>query len=567
MMGDVDWNSGVQGALAAVTDVTGASAALRQLLGSLPTEAGTENVASLKLAFDYYPRSDPQRGYWGPLIGYTNGSQYPPELTSLPDKHLDVWVAALADLTLPAFAQARLADLLWSRRWAPQAHEWARQASDAYLTVAAAQQQSNDRFEAVESASRAHVVAREVGDTARETIAAAELMAAATAESESPDPKPGTLLRALSPLVQRCPEVLVAERDRLLRKALDDFDADPFAFQSAVELLAGTLPVADRPALYERVADRWVRAADESNGMLTLTHLEHALEFAKLRGLSWRLAGLRVRIQQLDKTTLGLQEIVSSVEIPDVAQVAAGLAQPNWSATLRAIGSTGPLSGRGSDNQDALAEQRRQAPFASIVASVKLGPANSVIFRAHAGTPERDRMDLAEIETRRLALNAVYIMAALDLAGEQIGPPDIDRLIGDLVGDVITADVAHRFARAVSLYVQAEYELATLLALPSIESCLRSINRICGLPIVREPIGQTPGGVKTLAPLLDQLVGVMEPDWCRYLTNALCDPLGLNLRNRALHGLIDEATKMDAVVALHIVGFLATLTATQDLRA
>jgi hypothetical protein len=59
----------------------------------------------------------------------------------------------------------------------------------------------------------------------------------------------------------------------------------------------------------------------------------------------------------------------------------------------------------------------------------------------------------------------------------------------------------------------------------------------------------------------------MEPDWCRYLTNALCDPLGLNLRNRALHGLIDEATRMDAVVALHIVGFLATLTATQDLRA
>jgi Domain of unknown function (DUF4209) len=92
-------------------------------------------------------------------------------------------------------------------------------------------------------------------------------------------------------------------------------------------------------------------------------------------------------------------------------------------------------------------------------------------------------------------------------------------------------------------------------------------SRGCGLPIVREPIGQTPGGVKTLAPLLDQLVGVLEPDWCRYLTNALCDPLGLNLRNRALHGLIDEATKMDAVVALHIVGFLATLAAAQDPRA
>ena len=45
----------------------------------------------------------------------------------------------------------------------------------------------------------------------------------------------------------------------------------------------------------------------------------------------------------------------------------------------------------------------------------------------------------------------------------------------------------------------------------------------------------------------------------RYLTTALTEPAGLNLRNRIAHGLVQEVMREYALVILHIACFLSML--------
>ena len=50
-----------------------------------------------------------------------------------------------------------------------------------------------------------------------------------------------------------------------------------------------------------------------------------------------------------------------------------------------------------------------------------------------------------------------------------------------------------------------------------------------------------------------------DKGWIRYLTTALTEPAGLNLRNRIAHGLVQEVTSEYALVILHIACFLSML--------
>jgi hypothetical protein len=50
-----------------------------------------------------------------------------------------------------------------------------------------------------------------------------------------------------------------------------------------------------------------------------------------------------------------------------------------------------------------------------------------------------------------------------------------------------------------------------------------------------------------------------DESWRRYLCHALTDALGLNLRNRICHGLIDEVDRMHVALLIHVALFLAVL--------
>jgi hypothetical protein len=87
-------------------------------------------------------------------------------------------------------------------------------------------------------------------------------------------------------------------------------------------------------------------------------------------------------------------------------------------------------------------------------------------------------------------------------------------------------------ARALELFWDRQSDESAHLLVPRIESTIRDMARRSGLTVMREPIGEKPGGTRTLGILLLELQGAMPDDgWHDYIYNVLADQFGLNLRN------------------------------------
>jgi len=93
-------------------------------------------------------------------------------------------------------------------------------------------------------------------------------------------------------------------------------------------------------------------------------------------------------------------------------------------------------------------------------------------------------------------------------------------------------DVAERVGRAMLLYRQGQPDESAHVLVPRLETTIRTIARECGLATFREPQGAKPGGARALGDLLLAMKERIDESWRRYLWNLLCDPVGVNLRNR-----------------------------------
>ena len=67
-----------------------------------------------------------------------------------------------------------------------------------------------------------------------------------------------------------------------------------------------------------------------------------------------------------------------------------------------------------------------------------------------------------------------------------------------------------------------------------------------------------------MAGILADLDGVLDAKWRRYFANVLCDDLGINLRNRIAHGLVDEVAREDAALLVHIAFALSLFRSTLE---
>lgn len=551
--------AGLQSAIASDPSALTIESALRQFADASGDAGLAEHVGRLAMAFGYYP-SPGKTPYWGPMMVLADGRQYPADLDSIDADVPQLWASVLDHKVAPV-AEARLADLLWGRRHGEHPFIYGTRAIDAYLILASDPGDGIDRLYRVDDASRAISLARELNDKTRIGAAGRVLVELATKELAEEEPAPGVVLGALEPLVPDCPPKLVADRQALLVAAVETYESDPFNFQSASELLVLTLPVSERPDQFRRIVDRWEEAADAADGLMRLLHLERAIEIAKLHEISDRLDDLRLKVQRIEKSDLGLQPIQHEVEIAGMDLMLGLLVHDSWAGTLSAIGSYGPPTGTRDANVDALDGQRGAAPFQAAISKTKLGFGNAIIWRADAGTADRDRLDLAEIETFRSTYTSHYVMAAMHQAEQELGTPTAEVLADILTTDHIERWVAEKFAKGIGLYLEGEYELAALVLLPYIESAVRHLNTQAGLVVITEPRGVRPGGVKTLGALLSQMANFLDTDWTRYLESTLTDPLGRNLRNRALHGLVDHFSQSDVALLVQIVCFLATLQA------
>jgi hypothetical protein len=85
--------------------------------------------------------------------------------------------------------------------------------------------------------------------------------------------------------------------------------------------------------------------------------------------------------------------------------------------------------------------------------------------------------------------------------------------------------------------------------------------RQVGIPIIYEPrSGQEIGGVAMLGGMLHDFKAVFaDKTLPEYLINLLTDQLGMNLRNRILHGLHGPVDKLDAALLIHVAVVLSRM--------
>src|SRR5436190_16318726 len=138
----------------------------------------------------------------------------------------------------------------------------------------------------------------------------------------------------------------------------------------------------------------------------------------------------------------------------------------------------------------------RQAPLSYLITKAVIGPDRATtIFRA---VDEASHQQLARAEQRAYDARLWSLLVAdlLDAIHSRYGPISGVDLTEFFTTELVPAETAERFARSCELYWQHQYDEAAHVLVPRIESVIREMARRVGIPIIREPRGAKPGGVR-----------------------------------------------------------------------
>jgi hypothetical protein len=369
-------------------------------------------------------------------------------------------------------------------------------------------------------------------------------------------------------LIEVAIELPPAERpeglDEVLQQVKTRYQGDPYIVQSTTELQAALRR--DDPeqeqALHAEAVERFRRAAGEASGILRVAHLQHALELARQYGLREQMEELRRELQEVRPEDLDLKEVSAEIAVPTeqierlIEQVAGGESWPDCLERFTAL--YGPPSGRHDKNVELIHELKARSPLLFMIPRVEFGP-EGMTLRELRTEEEHIEGALAQHERDGIVIWSLIATDTLGRIVERHGEPREEQLAGFFETSLIPADLAKQLAHGVILFARGAYDDAAHALAPRIERTVREICRRAGLAVSREPIGPEPGGVRPLGHLLAALEGILDESWRRYLVNSLTEPLGVNLRNRIAHGLIDEAQAYDAALLIHVAAFLRTL--------
>jgi hypothetical protein len=499
---------------------------------------------------DYFERY----GVFAPWIEM-EGGVFPPPLITINNENLVEWASTL-DKTKSHIIHSRLADLLWVRKWGERPDLYARQAIDSYLEV------SKGNWAEIELAfclTRALDVSKEINDSERKNRIITAIIDATYHELRSEAPKPGVSLRLIEALMKLPKAEIPTEVDALLDLAIKVHEKDSWIVDNILVLMIKRASAEKQRDLQIYQISKWVEEADKGEkGLMQLHHLEHALELARNYGFQEFADEMRSRIQSIPEEELGLKTYSAKVEIP-VEKLENYLNwfvdDRGWKESFTRFGFHGPPSGDHKKNIEEIEKHFKESPLQFLVTRAVYDEHNAPI-RFGKSVDENKEIALASYETMGIRLFGTSAPEILQRIKKKHGLPPINELSEFFTTPIITKDISEKIAQAVNWYFEGQFDVAAHLLVPRIENIIRVIAREVGLPIIREPIGNTPGGVIQLGSLLTMLQGRIDESWRRYLYNLLVNPIGVNLRNRICHGLLPEASKEDAALLIHAVCYL-----------
>ena len=536
---------------------------LAQALREMQQKRDETRFAPFISAFSYdlvrWEQSD-RREQFGPLapaIELANAT-YPPPLAEAPSEWFDQWEALVRASRSPA-VRSRLNDLLWIQRVSTEPHSRARDAIDDYLT----QTDTWSDIQAVDCLTRALELSREINDRAAQTNVVNAIVAHAHKALEDEEWKPGVPLGFISTLLELPRSDQPDEIDALIAISRKRYGDDPWLTQNLIEF-----EIARNRANESRVQElrreevsQWRRFADSNSGFLRFSHLQHALELARVHGVSDQAQEIRRELQDFDQSELEFSKITASVEIPNEARenLIEDIVGASWQEGLTRLGARGPFTGNFEDNKTTVKELMQRFPLQFLLPKVILGPENTVT-KTLSTEEARFQAELVAHESTQLRFWADIAQEALERIRERHEHADAEALTTFFTTEIVSADIAEAFSRSLLLFWGGMYDEAAHLLVPRLEATIREVARRIGLVIIREPVGVSPGRVKTLGELLANLHGRFDESWRRYLCTLLTEPLGLNLRNRVAHGLVIQIDALGAALLIQAACFLRLLS-------
>lgn len=513
-------------------------------------------LAPFVLAFYYMliEARSPRREVYGPYAPMieTDTHSFPPLIANLSASVKDAW-AEVVGQSRSAAVRARLNDLLWVVRHGDEPYTYAKEAIDACLALA---EEWRD-LSKVEALVRALELARLINDREAALAVAGRIAEAAHAALDETDRKPGVSLRLIEALID-IPDP-PAEVDVLLQRAAVRY-ADAHIGDSIADLRAGRARDAARVReIRAEQLERWREEAEKSDGLAAVAHLQHGLELARTFGLADEASAFRRALQEFDRDSIEFQRIEARAEVDSdaIEELLDSLVEDDWPGSLRSFGETGPPTGDVERNERFVRELMAEAPLSFLFTKTVLGPENTII-RNIAGDTAHFAAELSRHERQSIEFWSRLAAEALHRMIDRHGTPDDESLVEYFAQGVVAPEYADAFARGVVAYAEARYDESAMIVVARLESVIREIARSAGLVVIREPIGEKPGGVRSLGEVLLSLRGVIDESWRRYLWNTLAEPLGVNLRNRLAHGLA-SGDPLNAALLLHIASFLALL--------
>jgi hypothetical protein len=297
--------------------------------------------------------------------------------------------------------------------------------------------------------------------------------------------------------------------------------------------------------------------------------LEHALDLGRTHGLADLADELRRELQGIPADALDMKSVFADVEMPAAEAEAfrAVFRKGTWEDAMRRFDSQGPPGGEPGDVEEHVERVMRDYPLQFLFTKVIVGPDRATsIFRA-TGQASHRRLAISQHRAESARFWGIFAADVLDIVRTHHRVPNHDALTAFFATSLIDVEVADQIARAVELHWSHDHDESVHLLIPRLETVLRELARRVGVPIIREPIGAEPGGVRGLGAIFQDLRGAFRhAGWHAYLENLLTDPLGVNLRNAVAHGLRPRFTKVDSALLIHAACYLR-LVGLQEVEA
>ncbi len=525
-------------------------------------------AVSFALCYDLVPAShqESRENYpegFVPLFE-SQGRVFPPYIRTVPEGTLGIWATIAEGITAPVVA-ARLHDLLWTRRRGEQPFQHALKAVDAYLAAAATPgcpdycvNQYFERSLELAALLNARDATHRIADGVAKALRAA-------LEEETFRPECLEYLRFLAVVAAEArPEdfsLLLSRTER----ALGDASVDTKAYFLDIHAQAG-LDDGARTEIQRQKAILFRDYARTQEGMLKTFWLQKALGEATQAG-SVSLANEARRLLQEHDPSDDMQEIESQISLPsrEVDRLIEGIVgDDDISGALGRLGLVGPLAGRTEDATRQAGELAQQHPIRFL--------ASRVVFHELGFPISRLATDEDKLLYEQMQVGVQHALLSAALAGHALGQiqakyaPTTEELRDLFNQGAVKPHQADAFARGFEHYLAGQWDECVHVVLPRIEAVLRQLLQWAGGVVYHEEGGGQRGRMKTLGPVLDNLRPVMEHDWLVSLRIVLAEPLGLNLRNDYLHGLVVEPRKDHATLVLLIASYLRLLGVAESSR-